>query len=222
MEIKFTQNDIIIFDLDDTLYKEIDYVYSAFYEIASLFDNGDPKRVCHRMLKDYNDKKDVFSILSERPSSVIAKSKLIQIYRNHYPKINLSEGAGALINSLYKREIKMAILTDGRSVTQRNKIRSLSLEGKMDDVLISEEFGSEKPSERNYKYFEEKYPSLRKIIFGDNFNKDFVIPNRLGWITIGVMDDGRNIHEQNHSLEEEYLPSKYIDGYRDIKIIYEG
>jgi putative hydrolase of the HAD superfamily len=221
MEIKFTQNDIIIFDLDDTLYKEIDFVYSAFYEIASLIDNNDPKRVYHRMLKDYYDKKDVFSILSERPSSVIAKSKLIQIYRNHYPKINLSEGAGSLINNLYKREIKMAILTDGRSVTQRNKIQALSLEGKMDDVLISEEFGSEKPSERNYKYFEEKYPSHRKVIIGDNFNKDFVIPNHLGWITIGVIDDGRNIHEQNYSVEDGYLPSKYIDGYRNMKIIYD-
>ena len=35
-----TKNDVIIFDLDDTLYPEIDYVNSAFHEIAFLLEKN--------------------------------------------------------------------------------------------------------------------------------------------------------------------------------------
>ena len=32
-----TRNKVIVFDLDDTLYKEIDYLKSAYHEIADWF-----------------------------------------------------------------------------------------------------------------------------------------------------------------------------------------
>ena len=56
--------------------------------------------------------------------------------------------------------------------------------------------------------------------YTNNFNKDFVAPNKLGWSTIGLLDDGRNIHKQNHNLSSEYLPKYFVKSLDDIiKII---
>jgi putative hydrolase of the HAD superfamily len=54
---------------------------------------------------------------------------------------------------------------------------------------------------------------------GDNTSKDFVAPNRLGWTTICLLDDGRNIHKQDFSLPQDMLPQHKISKIRDIENI---
>ena len=77
-------------------------------------------------------------------------------------------------------------------------------------IIVSEEFGSEKPDERNYLYFSEK------LYVGDNPQKDFLAPNRLGWETICLLDNGENIHCQDFSLPVEYLPHYKIRAFDEI------
>ena len=64
---------------------------------------------------------------------------------------------------LRRKNIRLGIISDGRSRTQRNKLRALGLDW-IEDVVISEEFGSEKPCEANYLYFEKKYPGLSVLL----------------------------------------------------------
>ena len=91
----------------------------------------------------------------------------------------------------------MGILTDGRSISQRNKIRALGLESWINKIVVSEEFGSAKPDERNFRHFHKVFPQHRSFAYiGDNPAKDFVTPNRLGWSTICLVDQGKNIHPQ--------------------------
>ena len=54
--------------------------------------------------------------------------------------------------------------------------------------------------------------------------KDFVAPNHLGWITICLLDDGRNIHHQNFSLTQSMLPQHMISQITETEniIIYNG
>ena len=86
----------------------------------------------------------------------------------------------------------------------------------IEDVVISEEFGSEKPCEANYLYFEKKYPDYRFTYIADNLKKDFVAPNRLGWRTVCLKDDGRNIHSQNIEIAEVQKPQFIIDKLTDL------
>lgn len=46
--------------------------------------------------------------------------------------------------------------------------------------------------------------------------KDFVAPNRLGWRTVCLKDDGRNIHSQNIEIAEVQKPQFIIDKLTDL------
>ncbi|OPZ90547.1 MAG: hypothetical protein BWY75_00693 [bacterium ADurb.Bin425] len=53
---------VVCFDLDDTLYKEIDYLISAYYEIAAFV--GHPELV-PQMVKWYREGESVFHKLNQ-------------------------------------------------------------------------------------------------------------------------------------------------------------
>ncbi len=168
-------NRLIVFDLDDTLYKEIDFLKSAYKEISENINSND-KFLFESMMEWYSDKKDVFQILSEKFN--MPKLDLVNIYRNHYPKeLKTDINLPVFLKKLSKNN-KLGIITDGRSITQRNKLKSLKIEKYFDLIIISEEFGSEKPNENNFTIFEQ-FENTQKYYVGDNINKDFICPNKL-------------------------------------------
>lgn len=195
---------VVCFDLDDTLYKEIDFVESGFKLIAESEKRPD---ILPKMM-DWRDKgEDVFFNLNKAIGKEKSKLEYLKIYRYHIPKITLSEGVEETLDELKRRDVTLGLITDGRSETQRNKIKSLGLNRWFDNdnIIISEEFGSEKTDERNFRFFMKKYPGASYIYIGDNPMKDFIVPNRLGWKTVMLEDDGRNIHKQG-AVPVENLP----------------
>lgn len=195
---------IVCFDLDDTLYKEIDFVESGFRLIAESEEHPD----LLPMMMGWRERgEDVFFNLNKAIGKETSKSEYLKIYRYHTPKITLSEGVEETLDELKSREVILGLITDGRSETQRNKIIALGLSRwfENDNIIISEEFGSEKTDERNFRYFMKKYPKMNYLYIGDNPKKDFVVPNRLGWNTVILKDDGRNIHKQE-AVPVENLP----------------
>ncbi|MEW4924168.1 HAD family hydrolase [Algibacter sp. 2305UL17-15] len=219
-----TQNNpIVIFDLDDTLFNEIDYLKSAFSEIAqqiSQDSKANQIEVFDRMLDLYHNKSNVFDGILKHYKSKNTISDLVSLYRNHQPKITLLEGRKAVFDGLKSSGIKMGLLTDGRSKQQRSKIIALEIEHYFEEIIISEEFGTEKPNKNNYLHFEKQFGKGHYFYIGDNTSKDFVSPNKLGWTSVCVLDNGHNIHKQNFSLNKDYLPAKTIDEFSGlIKLI---
>ncbi|WP_289197949.1 HAD family hydrolase [Bacteroides acidifaciens] len=206
-----SDKDIVVFDLDDTLYKEIDYLLSAYHAIADAVHLD----VTDEMLDWYNAGKNAFLCLLGKYDVGLSLAELLEIYRYHEPKISLTPDSDALLSHLRWKNIKVGIISDGRSKTQRNKLKALGLEW-IEDVVISEEFGSEKPCEANYLYFEKKYPGYRFTYIADNLKKDFVTPNRLGWYTICLKDYGRNIHSQNIETTEAQRPQITVENLTDL------
>lgn len=193
-------NQCIVFDLDDTLYKEIDFLKSGYHYISDhLPANGISRNALYRqMLKEFYAGRDAFAyILKLYPQ--FQKVQLLEWYRYHYPDISLNDNTLATIRYLAQSKYVIGILTDGRSITQRNKIRALGLNKYVEhqNIIISEEFGSSKPHKENYNYFMNLYPDYSFIYVGDNTSKDFETPKALGWKTIGLRDSGENIHKQN-------------------------
>lgn len=205
---------IVCFDLDDTLYKEIDFLKSAYHEIASSV--GHPELLPH-MLQWYKVGDNVFQKLNKYLNKETPISEYLEMYRNHYPTISLSDGVEDVLNELRYRESILGIITDGRSISQRNKIKALGLERWIEDknIIISEEFGSDKTNERNFRHFVELYTGSSFTYVGDNPQKDFVVPNRLGWQTVMLKDDGRNIHHQGY-VQKEFLPQAVIYDMREL------
>ena len=199
---------VVVFDLDDTLYKEQDYLRSAYREIAAMMESHyGLEGIYDQMLKWWQEGENVFQrLVSYCPQFTV--NDLLTIYRSHIPAIRLDGQTKSLLDRLYPHAV-LGLITDGRSLTQRHKIDALGLSAYIDekDILISEETGFEKPSDEPFRHFMERYPSRTYYYIGDNPAKDFIAPNRLGWTTICLLDDGRNIHPQDfHHLTKGQTP----------------
>ena len=214
MMMPYMSDTVICFDLDDTLYKEIDFVKSAYGEIAETIEHSE---AVQQMMDWYYEGKNVFEELITKYELICTKDDLLARYRNHFPKISLEPGVKEFLDELKDSGAKVGLITDGRSFSQRNKISALGLRGFFDIEVISEEIGSEKPNLRNYQIVMERFPERKVFEYvGDNPKKDFIAPNQLRWRTYCLKNDGRNIHKQEFSLEKEYLPQFVVKEIIDV------
>ena len=200
MQIKVSRKTFFIFDLDDTLFYELDFLKSAYKNISKQLSAIINKDIYEDMLELYHEKENTFNWLIDKYKNVapfLTKEWLLKEYREHIPTVALSEETSNFLQKARSYRIPMGLITDGRSITQRNKLKALSIENYFTDIIISEEFGSEKPNEKNYRYFADKYPGNEFYFFGDNIAKDFVVPTKLGWASICLKSAGFNIHPQN-------------------------
>lgn len=201
---------VVVFDLDDTLYFEKDYQVSGYNVVieylVSLYSV--PRE---DLIKTAEAGGDVLQALANLVGVPSVKESLLWIYRLHKPNISLSQEAEHILKLLVERNVTTLILTDGRSVSQRMKLRSLGLENY--PAFISDEFdGAVKPNLRRFKYIEEYYPSSKFVYVGDNPKKDFKAPNSLNWLTVGVKHSSNMIHKYNlEKIESSYLPKVWVE-----------
>jgi putative hydrolase of the HAD superfamily len=208
------KNKFIVFDLDDTLYSEIDYLKSAYSEIASIVDSDQGDRLYLSMMRMYFDKKNVFEFISKvYPDYTI--EILLKLYREHIPNIKLRQNVIEVLNLFVANDYKLGLLTDGRSKTQRNKINQLSIDSFFSKIVISEEFGTEKPCIDNFEVFM-KDGDFYFYYIADNPQKDFISPNKLGWFTVCLLDDGNNVNKQDFLLPIEMLPKAVVSDFKEI------
>jgi len=220
MELKTDSKSFFIFDLDDTLFTELDFLKSAYSNISSKLAVPLKVDIYDEMIHKYQNKENVFAWMIEKYQShvpFLTFQWLINEYRDHLPAISLSEATSSFIEKAHDLNIPMGLMTDGRSITQRNKLKALNIADYFKDIIISEEFGSEKPDERNYLFFLNKYKGMSFCFFGDNTSKDFIVPARLGWTTICLKNAGHNIHAQ--SLTSEPIPDYVVSSFQEINLI---
>ena len=219
MEIKTNPESFFVFDLDDTLFPEIRFLQSAYRHIANRLKTAVQKDLYEEMYSRYRARENVFQWLAGQYESTVpylTTDWLLAEYRSHVPDIELAADTRAFIDQVKKIHVPAGLITDGRSITQRNKLKALGIENFFTDIIISEEFGSEKPAERNYLFFEEKYPAREFYFFGDNTSKDFIVPAKLGWKTICMLDTGSHIHKQ--AFDKPPVPDYTVSSFNEIKL----
>lgn len=115
------------------------------------------------------------------------------------PDICLSESSLGVLKELRAYGCGLGIITDGRSIGQRNKLKALGLDDMMDYVSVSEEIKADKlssyPFQRAIDYFGD---DCSYVYIGDNPAKDFMHPNAMGWHTMMLKESspGMNVHPQ--------------------------
>jgi putative hydrolase of the HAD superfamily len=204
MDIRINKKSLVVFDLDDTLYREIDFVRSGLKHVANMVLKEEADSAYERMFKKFQQKEKPFDwLLSSYPDvkPPLSLQSLLDLYRTHTPNIRLNEGVLLMMEKIKQATFKVGLITDGRSNTQRAKLKALGLESYFDDIIISEEFGTCKPHVNNYLYYSEKYPGLTYWYIGDNLEKDFIVPLAHGWKTICVRGGEENIHPQDFSKQ---------------------
>ena len=211
-------NTHVVFDLDDTLYKEIDFVKSAYIYISNYINVRFNLDLSRNIEKCLAGEVDFFDLINSRLplDQSLSIDKYLELYRFHYPDISLSRDASVFLDNISKKNIDFSIITDGRSVSQNNKINALGLNHRAKTIIISEETGYEKPHVHNFKIIEHAYPDKTLLYIADNTSKDFIAPNSLKWDTVCLLNDGQNIHVQNFDLNQDYLPKFKVNSFKEI------
>lgn len=186
-----------IFDLDDTLYCEHDYVRSGFQAVArwlsSRCSHVTYEALYDSMLNEWktNGRGRIFNDVCSQFHIDAEVAELVSIYRQHEPVISLYEDAEKLLRALERKEKKIGIITDGASEVQWRKIRALYLEKRIPCIVVSDDLGREcwKPSEAPYRKVVQclNLPYEKCVYIGDNPNKDFCTARQLGMHTIRIV-----------------------------------
>ena len=202
---------IYVFDLDDTLYSERDFEKSG---IEFVYENLSIKHISLEKILD--NRNNWIEQMINGSNNQISLQIVLDMYRNHFPTIQLYNDAKVFLEKLLSQGIEMSLITDGRSITQRNKLSALGIESFFKNIVISEEVNSEKPSEYNFRMVMYNKIAENYIYIADNPKKDFITPNKLGWTSICLLDRGQNVHKQNFNISSEYLPLFSISSFEEI------
>ncbi len=189
----------LVFDLDDTLYPEVNYVYSGFRSVSRQIALHDPNlegQTVYELLVDEfengQDRRRVFNIVLEKlnqrsDDQVIAE--LVSLYRCHRPTIDLEPSIRDMLEKL-RYHFRLGLITDGTLPGQKLKVEALGIQDLFDHIIYTELLGREnwKPSSLPFENMSKALAcqSNECVYIGDNPAKDFVAPNQLGWHTIEV------------------------------------
>lgn len=226
---------VIVFDLDDTLSKEIDYLKSAYREIASYaacmcMGCGTPAQVLEArsyeaMMEAYKSGRNAFDALNAYLGLKLPIADLLQMYRVHVPNISLEEEVRNKLDRLKADGVLMGIVSDGRELTQWNKVWALGLTEWINEsfIIINSSQESFKPNPCGYERLMEAVRNLNSeeefsfTYVGDNLKKDFIWPKSNGWRTVCLKNDGRNIHPQDFECTPSYaMPDRVVESISEI------
>ncbi len=175
----------VIFDIDDTLYLERDYVRSGFMAIGNALDNPDFGHYCWSLFLD-GVRGNTFDLaLQKFPGTRLTIPEMVEIYRTHRPEISLCPDARRFIESLTCRT---GIISDGPVSSQRAKFRALGLLPWIECPLFTGEIGISKPAPAPYQIVSRTLntPYEQCVYIGDNPKKDFAGAKSLGMKTIRI------------------------------------
>jgi putative hydrolase of the HAD superfamily len=195
-----SQLDAVVFDLDDTLYPEADYVLSGFRAVAEWAELhlGIPARKGFRELKSLFDqgvRGDTFDrwLDSHHRDSAGLVRELVQVYRGHEPRLAPFPAVPELLASLGRR-LRLGLLSDGYLAAQRRKLIALDIAHHFDVIVFTDEWGREfwKPSPRGYQVaLRQLHVAAHEAAYvGDNPLKDFAGARHVGMHTIWVRRPG--------------------------------
>lgn len=186
----------VLFDLDDTLYREVDFVDAAMRNVASFVGrrtNMDMAAIVEELLGILNEygRGHVFDVFLERHGlPTIWIPSMLYTYRRTQPHLQLHEDAIPLLEELRERGIRTGIVTDGNALVQRSKVDALDLEHLVDSVVLTDAIGSGagKPSTTGFVVALEllRCQPHRSVYVANDLNKDFVAPRKLGMTGILV------------------------------------
>lgn len=169
----------VIFDLDDTLYSEKDYVRSGYRKIAEHLEK--PELTDQMWAVFECGGKAIDEVLTANGLEA-HKDEALHIYRFQKPDIQPYPGVEQMIARIRETK-KVGIITDGRPEGQWAKIRALGIQ--VDEIIVTDELGGiefRKPNSTAFCLMQDRLslPFEKMVYIGDNIKKDFIAPESLG------------------------------------------
>lgn len=188
----------VLFDLDDTLYDEVDYCRSGFKAVAHFLDDtlgrGQSTALFETLWRVFESGNrtttfnEALAALELEADASLIRS-LIRVYRNHKPNLRLPRDSRRILREL-RSTYRLGLLTDGYLPAQKLKVRALKLQDCFEHILYTEHLGRAawKPSPLGFERLlaEMNIPPHQAVYVGDNAAKDFLAPNRLGMVSVQI------------------------------------
>lgn len=199
----------IIFDLDDTLFPEMEYIHSGFRKVSSFLSEN--TKINSKVIFDdltgsniFKEDKLLFTRLFKKLN--IDRTLLkdcLDCYRSHKPDIRLSNDTESLL-SILKKRYDLCLITDGPPQIQRSKSIALGLGRFFKIQIFTEIFGKtyRKPSVLPFVLAikELEVCPSECIYIGDDPLLDFSAPREIGIYSVRLQ-----YPEQKHYMvESEY------------------
>jgi putative hydrolase of the HAD superfamily len=202
----------VIFDLDNVLYDERDYVFAAFRSIARFLSGRSrfsEDEIYAKLVCDFQKKGSMYPwLFNDAVADFGLDQNLIEDILRLYATVDeplslFAESENTLLG-LRRLGLKLALVTNGGVRVQRNKIRLLGLEKFFDVVVLARETegGKDKPDPEVYRVALQKLGvgAEAALCVGDNPFTDFWGAKRLGIRTVRLLcGEFSTVH-----LSEEY------------------
>lgn len=235
----FGKIEVIFFDLDGTLHDNSKGMALALRKTYQLFQNrlapitadeflGAHKKLVAKLIKEYREGtlqeavpwdphyrfRQMFKLLNIQNKSLTAdlaesftklRKECVQIFPG------VKEGL-----SRFKKYYQLALLSNGPSELQRNKLRWLGLYEIFDWILISEEIGFNKPDLRIFRYAlrATRVKSEEGVMIGDTVEADLTA-KKIGMKTI-LFDPAKKYVTHEFG---EFAPDAIVSNFSDIQKI---
>ncbi|MGB7537484.1 MAG: HAD family hydrolase [Anaerolineales bacterium] len=218
-----------IFDLDDTLYPEREYVRSGYRAIGEWAErrlklSAVIVRAQLDSLFDGGFRGDAFQWwLSEQglPESLLPE--MVKTYREHDPQIAFFPETEAVLEAL-KPRFRLGLVTEGRRAAQEAKIRVLGLDRWIEAVVVlgEDDRADWKPSR---KPFDRMLGMLsiaggEAAYVGDNPLKDFRGAREAGLRTVRIRRGG-GLHAGEEPAAAEDAPDREIRTLEELGVMFE-
>lgn len=125
---------VYVFEIDEVLYAKQDYLLQVYYLFSNFVEYTEGRSVAKEMVAFMKETLETVGEEAVLPQALI-QFELAETYRENFERLKanahlplkliLKDDIKTLLLSLFKREKKVGILTDGNPVEQLNKLKHI-------------------------------------------------------------------------------------------------
>jgi HAD hydrolase, family IA, variant 1 len=196
----------LVFDVDDTLYKQIvpfknayrslfdiDIDMEKFYLLSRYYSdvkfeasrNGEMTMDEYHIYRIQEAAKDLGVYLTDEQALSMQKE-----YKKNQKKLKMSDTTISILELAKKNNVKLGIITNGPSEHQWTKVDALGVEKWIprENIIVSGDLGINKPDKRIFEVMQEKLQLGVESLYyiGDSLENDIVGANNAGWKSIWI------------------------------------
>lgn len=169
-----------LFDLDDTIYPEIDYLDEAYKKIAKYLEKEteiESTKIYNFLINEFrkNGRSNLFNKMFKSFNidfhyldDMLNIMRTLTVSKKFFLKKNIYH----LLSKIISKSQNIFVVTNGNVIQQKNKVRNIDWKNLDDHIVFiyANEFQS-KPSTKSFDFIKQKY-SLNEdltIMIGDSF-----------------------------------------------------
>ena len=201
----------LIFDMDNTLYDERQYVRSGFRAVSeymaekfkmdkdemfslflSIFSKQGRGEVFNTALEEFDMKKEE------------TIQEMISVYRNHSPTITVFKDTNNTLSKL-KQKHHLGLITDGVKKVQEIKVEALKIASFFEVITYAIDYGGKNNAVFLTTLEKLKTNPTNSVYIDDNPTKTFAIAKNLGIYTIRIRKgENKNIENADEQCKPDF------------------